>query len=145
MSPLKLASVAAAVANGGTAVEPFLFLDPRLDQKEKRRILKDSTAASLRAWMIDVVKKGTGSRAAVPGMIVGGKTGTAQNTIGDQKSHSWFIGFAYPAQIGPQDALAFAFLIENGGYGGRAAAQAAHDFILACSAPYRESNPREAR
>ena len=145
VSPLKLAAVAAAVANGGTAIEPYLYLDPRRDQKPGRRIMSEASAATLRSWMIDVVKKGTGRRAAVPGMTVGGKTGTAQNETGDRKSHSWFIGFAYPDQAGPADALAFAFLIENGGYGGRAAAQAAHDFILACSAPYRESDPREAR
>jgi cell division protein FtsI/penicillin-binding protein 2 len=68
----------------------------------------------------------------VPGLIVGGKTGTAQNEIGDKNSHSWFIGFAQPASGGDGSAISFAFLIENGGYGGRAAAQAAHDFLAEC-------------
>ena len=63
--------------------------------------------------------------------MVGGKTGTAQNDIGDKNPHSWFVGFAYPSQSGPEDVIAFAFLIENGGYGGHAASQAAHDFLAA--------------
>jgi peptidoglycan glycosyltransferase len=133
-SPLRMAAVAATIANGGLAVEPWLVHEPGRPPAAGRRILKESTAEALREWMVAVVGRGTGRRAAVPGLVVGGKTGTAQNEIGDRKSHSWFIGFGYPAGRPPEQALAFAFLIENGGYGGRAAAQAAHDFLQHCLA-----------
>ena len=60
---------------------------------------------------------------------VAGKTGTAQTSNGDKKSHSWFIGFA-PAQ---DPEIAFAVLIENGGYGARSAAPAAREILRAWS------------
>jgi cell division protein FtsW (lipid II flippase) len=145
VSPLRMAAVAAAIVNGGRAVEPFLFLEPGPDNARSGRILEEANAALLRDWMVEVVKRGTGRRAAVPGLVVGGKTGTAQNEIGDRNSHSWFIGFAYPGNQGPERALAFAFLIENGGYGGRAAAQAAHDFFLARSAAKPKPAAQESR
>jgi cell division protein FtsW (lipid II flippase)/beta-lactamase class D len=129
-SPLRLAALAAAIANGGIRVEPALL--QAAGSGARMRVLQESTAATLADWMQQAVKAGTGRRAAVPGLIVGGKTGTAQNEIGDKNSHSWFIGFAQPASGGDGSAISFAFLIENGGYGGRAAAQAAHDFLAEC-------------
>lgn len=130
-SPLHLAAMAAAVANGGYRIEPSLIAAEGALQRSETRVLADSTAGVLRKWMQKVVRTGTGRRAGVPGWVVGGKTGTAENEIGDKRPHSWFVGFAYPSQSGSQDAIAFAFLIENGGRGGLAAAQAAHDFLAA--------------
>ena len=68
--------------------------------------------------MKDVVSKGTGTRAQVKGVSVCGKTGTAQH-IESKTPHSWFIGFA--PYDNPQ--VAFAVLVEEGGYGGTAAAR----------------------
>jgi cell division protein FtsI/penicillin-binding protein 2 len=125
VSPLRMAQLAAAVANGGFRVEPVLLAK----QYTRIRVLEESTAATLRRWMQEVVDRGTGRAAAIPGLVIGGKTGTAQTEAGDRMSHSWFIGFAYPIGSGPEDSIAFAFLIENGGYGGRAAATAAGAFL----------------
>jgi peptidoglycan glycosyltransferase len=130
---MRMASVSAAVANGGLWIEPVLILEPKEEPPARSRVLTEQTAALLREWMLDVVRHGTGRRAAAPGLLVGGKTGTAQNESGDKLSHSWFIGFAYPEGSGPEQAVAFSFIVENGGYGGRAAAQAASDFLKTIS------------
>ncbi len=68
--------------------------------------------------MRDVVSKGTGTRAQVSGIQVCGKTGTAQH-IESKTPHSWFIGFA--PYKNPE--IAIAVIVEDGGYGGVAAAR----------------------
>ena len=68
-------------------------------------------AAVLKDMMTEVVTSGTGTAAAVSGVTVAGKTGTAENATGND--HSWFIGFA-PAE---DPKVAVAVLIENSNYG----------------------------
>jgi len=133
-SPVEMAALAAAVSNGGVRVGPAWRAAGTAPPPKAERVLNAATAETLRRWMVETVRLGTGRRAAVPGVVVGGKTGTAQNSAGDRASHAWFVGFAYPDGSDPARGIAFAFLIENGGYGGRAAAQAAHDFIADCYA-----------
>ena len=60
--------------------------------------------------MVNVVERGTGTAARIPGITVAGKTGTAQTTT-DQNPHAWFVAFA------PADAprYAIAVIVENGG------------------------------
>ena len=65
--------------------------------------------------MVTVVSNGTGGSAAIPGVSVGGKTGTAQD--GNRPPHVWFMAFA-PAED-PQ--VAVAVIVENGGRLGDAA------------------------
>jgi peptidoglycan glycosyltransferase len=132
VSPLRLGTLAAAVANGGFRVDPGLIRPRGNPIPVRMRVFSTTTASTLVRWMQEVVQSGTGRRVAVPGLVVGGETGTAQNEIGDKIAHSWFMGFAFPGSRGPAGAIAFAFLIENGGDGGRAAAQAAHDFLAEC-------------
>lgn len=143
---LENASVAATIANGGYRVTPTLERapvaqgfpgPPKHATREvgspavaRERVLSEATATTLQQWMTQVVTTGTGKRAAVRGLVVGGKTGTAQNESGDRASHAWFVGFAHAAGEPPANSVAFAFLFENGGYGGRVAAQAAHDFLV---------------
>lgn len=100
-TPLHMAMVAAAVANGGVVPEPFL-VDRLFDADgetveetepaELGRAMGPETASILAQMMERVVTEGTGRRAAVPGVRVAGKTGTATGS-GDF-SNPWFIGFA---------------------------------------------------
>jgi penicillin-binding protein A len=79
----------------------------RGEPQEWRRAMSPEAAAALKAMMVEVVARGTGTRAAVPGVPTAGKTGTAQTT-GDN-AHAWFIGFA-PAD---QPTVAVAVIVES--------------------------------
>jgi peptidoglycan glycosyltransferase len=74
------------------------------------------------------VTRGTGTAAALPGITVAGKTGTATNPAG--RSHAWFVAFA------PADSpkVAVAIVVENAGYGGDIAAPIARRVIAAALA-----------
>jgi cell division protein FtsI/penicillin-binding protein 2 len=117
-SPLQMASVAAAVAGGGW-VPPRLLVsgDP-----PDRIPLDAGVAADLADLMLAAVTEGTGAAAGVDGEEVRGKTGSAEFGTGEELgTHAWFVGY--------WDGLAFAIVIEGGGYGGRVAAPVAADFI----------------
>jgi penicillin-binding protein 2 len=90
--------------------------------------VKPETLAFMRQAMLGVVEEGTGARSKVPGVPIGGKTGTAQvvkkgeeKRSADVKDHGWFVSFA------PVDnpRLAVVVLVENGGFGGLVAAPVA--------------------
>lgn len=115
-APLHMAMVAATIANDGVAVTPYLVqrvFDAEgvtVEEAETRpigRAMNSETAATLRELMTQVVNDGTGRRAAVSGVQVAGKTGTATGAGGF--SNAWFIGFA-PAD---QPRIAFAVLVEG--------------------------------
>ena len=115
-SPLQMALVAAGVANSGSIMKPQVMFEirdregevvKRGDPEEWRRAMSPEAAAALKAMMVEVVARGTGTRAAVPGVPTAGKTGTAQTT-GDN-AHAWFIGFA-PAD---QPTVAVAVIVES--------------------------------
>jgi peptidoglycan glycosyltransferase len=74
-------------------------------------------------WMKDVVNEGTGTAAAINGISVAGKTGTAENSEGED--HAWFRG---SAEVEGR-RVAFAVLVENGGAGGRVAAPIARSIV----------------
>ncbi len=118
-TPLQMALVAAAVANGGKLMKPQIWnrvIDPdgrvtdRLDPSEYSEPLSEDTAAELTTAMEGVVSEGTGTNAAIPGVAVAGKTGTAETPGnkacggGIEQNQAWFIGFA-PADD-PQIAIA---------------------------------------
>jgi peptidoglycan glycosyltransferase len=75
--------------------------------------------------MIGAVASGTGTAAALPGVTVAGKTGTATNPAG--RSHAWFVAFA-PAE---SPRVAVAIVVENAGYGGAVAAPIARRVLAA--------------
>lgn len=106
---LQLASATAAIANGGVWVQPRFVLGRKAPGAElalappspTRRAMKPETAATLLSMMEGVTgPEGTGKRAAIPGIRVGGKTGTAQKldprtgAYSDSKYQAWFIGVA---------------------------------------------------
>ena len=93
------------------------------------RIVAPDSAAMLAAAMRSVVTGGTGRR-AMAGLDIGvaGKTGTAQMDEG--MPHSWFAGFA-PYDADPASRIAFAVVVEHGGYGAQVAAPTARDLIEA--------------
>lgn len=118
-TPLQMAMVSAAIANGGTLMTPYLIstvqtADLEVIEQTKPKVLSQAisptTAQSLTSMMVGVVNSGTGKAAQIPGVQVAGKTGTAENVPG-QAPHAWFTAFA-PAD-NPQ--IAVAVLVEHGG------------------------------
>jgi hypothetical protein len=117
-SPLSMASVAAAIADG-TWRPPTLV--PSLKQKAKERKLPDDVKQGLHQMMAAVVTKGTASKAGLPAGTHG-KTGTAEFGTGDDlNEHAWFMGF--------KGDVAFAVVVEGGGGGGAVAAPVAATFL----------------
>lgn len=123
-TPLHMAMVAAAIANSGIAVTPYLverLFDgdgetlERAEVSALGRAMSADTASALAQMMERVVTEGTGRRAAVPGVRVAGKTGTATGAGGF--SNPWFIGFA-PVE---QPTIALAVFIEGTSESGEAA------------------------
>ncbi len=125
VTPIQMAVVAAAIANGGMRVTPHLGERPGESLPPQPIGLSPRTVEIIRSAMVDVVEseRGTARRARVPGIRMAGKTGTAQTISreanrSDIKDNAWFIGF------GPADrpSLAWAIIVESGGHGGEAAA-----------------------
>lgn len=113
VTPLHMALVTGAIGRNG------VMWKPRLDAGEPpaplETIFPAGICKSLAGMMRDSVAHGTGTGADVPGLMVAGKTGTAQNPHGDD--HGWFVGFAPTAN----PRIAFAVIVENAGYGSRTA------------------------
>jgi peptidoglycan glycosyltransferase len=134
VTPLQMAMVAAAVANGGELMEPRLWskvidTDGRetdLDPERQSRVMSEETASTLTEMMTDVVNEGTGGAAALAEDQVAGKTGTAEIDIARGINQAWFIGFA-PADD-PQIAIA-ATVERTGGQGGTVAAPIAQQVL----------------
>lgn len=116
VTPLQMAMVASAIANGGEQMKPQLIKSVRAADLELiespepevlRRSVSEETADQLTEWMVNVVDNGTATAAQVPGVEVAGKTGTAEVT--ETGDNAWFTGFA-PAD-NPQVALSI--VMEN--------------------------------
>jgi hypothetical protein len=127
-TPLRMARVAAALANGGVLTEPRLEARPDMPAK-RERLLSPAAAATLSRYMRDAVVDGTGRSLRQHPQHIAGKTGTAE--VSGAASHSWFVGFA-PYEPAPR-RVAFAVIVENAGYGGRAAAGVAGNIVTAAA------------
>jgi penicillin-binding protein A len=136
-TPLQMALVAAAVANGGTIMEPHLVrkvTSPggatvvNVKPKVWKHAMKPKTAAELNQMMQAVVTGGTGTAAQIPGVKVAGKTGTAETGV-NSVYDAWFIFFA-PAD---DPTVAGAVVVEQvpNGFGGSVAAPIAKDLMQA--------------
>jgi peptidoglycan glycosyltransferase len=100
-TPLQIALMTAAIANGGVQMSPSLIKtirspDLRVLDEPQPTALRTSTspeiAKQITEWMTSVVSQGIAGGAAVPGVQVAGKTGTAE--LGNGLNNSWFTGFA---------------------------------------------------
>ena len=134
VTPMQLARVAAVVASGGRLATPRVMRSvggTAVPAPPPRPLgLRPEVVAVVRQAMLDVVEKGTGQRAKLEGIAIGGKTGSAQVVTHarlerDKKAralqpHGWFRFFT-PA-VGDKPALAGAVLVEHGVAGGQSAA-----------------------
>jgi len=105
VTPLQMAAAVSSIANGGELPEPRIVraviqddIRTAVPHKVVRRTVTAGTAALLTDIMEQVVERGTGKMARVPGFTVAGKTGTAQKLVGGRYSRSdynaSFVGFA---------------------------------------------------
>jgi penicillin-binding protein 2 len=124
VTPLELAVVASAIANGGYRVKPHLLAS----QTNAPAMLPESiglnpaTIAVIRDGLTAVVREGTASRlndGSIP--LTAGKTGTAE--VPGQKDNALFVGFGPVSK--PQ--IAVAVVVENGGFGAESAVPIAHE------------------
>ncbi|MFD6950558.1 peptidoglycan glycosyltransferase [Nocardiopsis sp. TSRI0078] len=122
-TPLQMAMVASGVANSGEVMRPYvvdtvrdsdLSVVTQTSPQSYSQAVSASTAEELTEMMLGVTQEGgSGTNAAIPGVEVAGKTGTAETGEGND-THNWFIGFA-PADD-PQ--IAVAVVVEFGGGSG---------------------------
>jgi penicillin-binding protein A len=161
-TPLQMALVASTIANNGVLMTPHIVRqvadersspvavlgpDPLvLSGRSDAQAISQQTAQHLRDMMIGVVERGTGGGAAIPGVRVAGKTGTAET--GQGPPTVWFVGFA-PAE---DPRVAVAVVVEEGGgvgdeaTGGRIAAPIAQAVMAAVAMePAEPPEPPEHR
>ncbi|MEU9287459.1 penicillin-binding transpeptidase domain-containing protein [Streptomyces sp. NPDC048275] len=116
-TPLQMAMVSAAIANGGKLVSPHMVsqtsdsdgnvVQDYDDSTETKEIVSSSTAEQLQSAMETVVTDGTGTNAQIAGATVGGKTGTAQHGENNSKTpYAWFTSYAKSDSNGKEVAVA---------------------------------------
>jgi peptidoglycan glycosyltransferase len=134
VSPLKMARVASSIAARGMvlpvqwtgAERPSDEPEPSAPGQKHERFLSEADAATLSTYMREAVTTGTGRAVAANPTPIAGKTGTAE--VDDGRAHSWFAGYA---PYGGTRKIAFAVIVENAGYGARAAAPIAGEIVSA--------------
>jgi penicillin-binding protein A len=126
-TPLQMAVAGATIAERGRRARPRIV---RSDRVMRRRVVSPRVAAQVREMMLGVVRSGTGTAAAIPGVQVAGKTGTAElrpNSTNPKDADAWFVAFA-PAS-NPQ--VAVGVMLVGAGFGGKAAAPIARQVLQA--------------
>jgi hypothetical protein len=132
-TPLGMASVAATIGARGVRAKPRVV---REDKVIKNRAVSAKVAGQVRDMMVGVVRGGTGTAAAIPGVTVAGKTGTAElrftgNGSSDpSNTDAWFVAFA-PAS---DPKIAVGVMLVGAGAGGKAAAPIARQVLAAALA-----------
>lgn len=122
-TPLQMAMVSSALANGGELAAPHMVSKvadsegntlQEFADGDTKRVVSASTAEQLRSAMVTVVEQGTGTNARIDGAEVGGKTGTAQNGVGNSNTpYAWFTSYAKSASTGKE--VAVAVVVEDSG------------------------------
>jgi peptidoglycan glycosyltransferase len=134
VSPLLMAMVAATIADDGKMMRPYLVervttrdgaVVRRTNPDVWRQPVTAETAAQVRDMMINAVVNGYAYAASIPGLVVGGKSGTAETGSGEP--HAWFIGFAGD----PEPRYAVAVVLEHGGAGLSGPLQIAREMLAA--------------
>lgn len=130
-TPLHMAMITGAVANGGTMMQPYLVSEVRAADgtlvkngapRAYRDVMSAENAAIIAEYMRAAVTGGTAARAAIPGYAVCGKTGSAE--VSDDKeiaTNAWYVGYI----ANPETPYAIAVVIETAGSGGEQAAPVA--------------------
>lgn len=121
-TPLQMAMVTSALANGGELAAPHMVSSTDGDGSaleetadgETKRVVGERTAEQLRSAMVTVVEEGTGTNARIAGAEVGGKTGTAQNGVDNSNTpYAWFTSYAKDDSSGKE--VAVAVIVEDSG------------------------------
>ncbi|MET9382351.1 penicillin-binding transpeptidase domain-containing protein [Streptomyces sp. NPDC002928] len=116
-TPLQMAMVSAAIANGGKLISPHMVsqitdsggdvLKNYDDEAGTTQVVSSGTAEQLQSAMQTVVEKGTGTNALIDGVTVGGKTGTAQHGENNSKTpYAWFTSYGKSDSTGKEVAVA---------------------------------------
>jgi penicillin-binding protein 2 len=137
VTPMQMARLAAAIANGGRLVKPHLLKSVRGEPDASPQIVREDLGLrpavlnAVKAGMISVVQEGTGRRSNLAGVTIAGKTGSSQvvtharlerdRNAHELQPHGWFICFA-PVE---NPTIAMAILVEHGRSGGESAAPVA--------------------
>lgn len=134
-TPLHMCLVAASIANNGIMMEPKLLqgvtntagdIRYTFEPTAYRRTVNANTAAIMDTAMRKVVTMGTGTSAAVSGMTICGKTGTADGMMnGVPATHAWFIAYCSDSDY----PYAVCVMVEGGGHGGATAGPIVHDIF----------------
>lgn len=131
VTPLQLASIAQTIAAGGKRADPSF--DPQAARPDSVRVVDRKVASEVGDMMVETVNSGTGFAAAIEGVQVAGKTGTAEVGLqtedeeDDPKDNAWFAAYA-PAK---KAKLAVAVFVANSGFGGDVAAPVAGQVLAA--------------
>jgi penicillin-binding protein A len=136
VTPLQMAMLAATIANDGVLMRPYVVdrvvapdgsIVVRNRPDEIRRAVSPETARAVQEMMVAAVEGGTGTAAQIPGVVVGGKTGTAETGVAGLNT-TWFIAFAGRGE--PEYAIAVVVEQQNS-TGGETAAPVARDVLQA--------------
>jgi penicillin-binding protein 2 len=137
LSPLQVASLYCAAANGGRPVHPYL-VEGR-GRPPEAPVFSAATLAVVRRGLEETVRSGTAKDAGLSRFRVAGKTGTAQVKKGTKRWNAWFAGYA-PAE--DPRIVVVAVLLDCPDYGGHAAAPLVADFLATWEERTREGDPR---
>lgn len=140
-TPLHVATAISAIANGGNRIEPHIvkaYLDQNgkviqaFETKIVNRVISEETSKTMRLMMEQVVLKGSGKLAYIPGIRVGGKTGTTEKLINGvyskTKAYSSFVGLA-PVDNPQVVVLVVVDEPKETNFGSKVAAPIAHDIL----------------